>query len=235
MPEQIPGPMYLKPPREATPEEMEKIYKPMVSPEGLKKLMGKFEPLKNTHYAPAEQQDLHEEKSDLRPHEMPKKVIDIPLSDLKDSLELFTLGPVYYICTVPFDIMAEFHKDKLGANVETASYNVDFDFMPDVPGWGHTIQAVPKEQFVLVRQFINECGFYRKDPLSVIGLYGTRLAVTDTKFNRLFNITVYTPGVVDRWVKPFVDDTGVVRFVNESKPVSFNTRELMEKMKGAGI
>ena len=220
---------YLKPPREATEEEMAKVYRPMVSPEGLKKLMGSMEPLKNTEYGPIAEQST-QNKIDAPKLQRPNTVISSKLSTL--PVALFTLAPVYYICGVPFDLMAEFHKTELGKDVETAAYNTAFDFMPDIPGWGNVVQATPTEQFKFVKQYVNECGFYRRTQEQVYAIYGTQLNVIDRKCGGMFSLTVFTPGTVDRWVRPLVDELGLVRFVNENKIISTNTRELLNAVKG---
>lgn len=216
-------------PRQATEKELREIYEPMVSPEGLKRITERFEPISNTHYetAPEGNKILIPEK---RPIEKPKKSLDMRLADVPGVM--FTLGPAYASCGIPFSLVQEFVNSDLGRGCEVFTYYTEFSFMPDIKGWENVVEVIEPEGWVKLRQFINECGFYHKDAIGdMYTLVCTELAVRDRKYGGFFDLQVVTVRDTDKLVMPTTHiETGAVCFYRVNAPNSNNMETIIRRM-----
>lgn len=189
-----------------TPEELQEAKK-LLDPKNLEQLSQAVGPLKGE--PPLAEQETRIDfcpKPVLSSSENSSSVL--ALQD--QQMTWFTLGAVYFILKIDFDLVSAFAQSRnlLDTDIGRRLVTLPKPLLPDIPGWEFALESIRKEYWDSFTAFLGECGFYKKnDPVKVWHLYGTSFLIGVPGVDSL-PIYVFSPqGSIG--VTPFVEGDSV--------------------------
>lgn len=145
-----------------------------------------------------------------------KPVVDRKPTVVQDMLGfsgdhvLFTIAPVYFMLSVPFDITGHFKFSEWGSDAHILKLTTT-NKVTDIPGWTHTLEAVNKDSWDKFTQFMGELMFKKGDSYwSICGDTVTLPGPTP------ITVAVFTPRTANMRFITWVDDTGAIQFTMSS-------------------
>lgn len=201
--------------------------KRLATPEGAKELSSKVEPLRITQGLQPLDQGRSDDAIEQRPlQDRAVHKVSIIESFTKEQI-LFTLAPLYFTLSIPFDLTAQFQGTNWGKDSQCLRLSTSFKVLEDIPGWENMLETVDKEHWPQLVQFMGELMFKRQEFYwTVCGDFVNIPSVSGS----MVPVAVFTPRTVSRRFVPWVDDHGLIRFSLEETSDAFvqnsHTRKL---------